>query len=182
VLGGASAVTYHAERRLRARQAGAVPITESDVQAWGAAAGSPARSTSGRWSVSVAAGTDVPVVARSVLCVLAVCPLPRRAPEVSPLEAVVACQAVLGRSRWGILRPLERDCTSGWPAIRATAGRAGQGGTCWPLPTMVIPPGETKRPRARSCCLSTPTWTPPGTTAFSSTMACLITARGPIRA
>ena len=36
--------------------------------------------------------------------------------------------------------------------------------TGWPLPTTVMPPSDTAKPRARSCSLSTPTAAPSGTT------------------
>src|SRR5208282_4865046 len=40
------------------------------------------------------------------------------------------------------------------PARRAGEGH---GGTSWPLPTTVMPPADTVKPRARSRSLSTPT-------------------------
>src|SRR5262249_48073352 len=55
--------------------------------------------------------------------------------------------------------------------------RCGQGATTCPLPTTVTPPGDTVRPRARSCSLSTPTVTPSRTATFLSKMACRTTAR-----
>src|ERR1700735_968363 len=45
--------------------------------------------------------------------------------------------------------------------------------TC-PLPTTVMPPGETAKPRARSCSLSTPILAPSGTMTFLSMIASLI--------
>src|SRR5215471_6508809 len=53
--------------------------------------------------------------------------------------------------------------------------------TSWPLPTTVMPPAETTKPRARSCSLSTPTTAPSGTTTFLSRIAFSTTARRPIR-
>src|ERR1035438_8287237 len=54
------------------------------------------------------------------------------------------------------------------------------GMTSWPLPTTVMPPAETTKPRALSCSLSTPTWAHSGTVTFLSMIASLITAWRPI--
>src|SRR5216683_7634949 len=52
----------------------------------------------------------------------------------------------------------------------------GHGVTSWPLPTTVMPPAETTKPRARSWSLSTPTTALSGTTTFLSRMAFSTTA------
>src|SRR5258708_7261538 len=67
----------------------------------------------------MAVGTGVPVVARSVLCVLAVCPFARRAPEATPLEAVAACQAVPGPV------PAGDSVTAGTGIVRAAGQPSG---------------------------------------------------------
>src|ERR1022692_1430891 len=59
-------------------------------------------------------------------------------------------------------------------------GPAGHGTTCWPLPTTVMPPAETTKPRALSRTLSTPICAHSGTVTFLSMMASLITAWRPI--
>src|SRR5260370_32383417 len=51
---------------------------------------------------------------------------------------------------------------------QSAGGTAGHGGTTCPLPTTVIPPLDTTRPRARSWFLSTPTVAPSWTTTFLS--------------
>src|SRR6185437_13878277 len=58
--------------------------------------------------------------------------------------------------------------------------RAGQGVTTWPLPTTVMPPADTTKPRALSCSLSTPTTAPSGTSTFLSRIAFWTTAYRPI--
>src|SRR5690349_5218859 len=54
------------------------------------------------------------------------------------------------------------------------------GTTSCPLPTTVMPPAETTKPRARSCSLSTPTWAHSGTLTFLSMIASRTTACRPI--
>ena len=51
--------------------------------------------------------------------------------------------------------------------------------TVCPLPTTVMPPGDTVKPRARSCSGSTPTEAPSGTMTFLSMMAFCTTAWRP---
>src|SRR5450756_3145670 len=48
--------------------------------------------------------------------------------------------------------------------------------TSCPLPTTVMPLGDTTYPRARSCSLSTPTFAPGGTMTFLSMIASRISA------
>ena len=54
--------------------------------------------------------------------------------------------------------------------------------TVTPLPTTVIPPSETAKPRASSASGSTPTFAPSGTTTFLSKIARWTTALRPMTA
>src|SRR6202049_5210681 len=63
-------------------------------------------------------------------------------------------------------------------ACRHGAGRHAV--TSWLLPTTVMPPSDTTKPRSLSCSLSTPMTTPSGTTTFLSRMAFWITACRPM--
>src|SRR5215813_8534610 len=56
----------------------------------------------------------------------------------------------------------------------------GHRGTSWPLPTTVMPPADTTKPRARSRSLSTPTLARSGTTTFLSMIASRTTAWRPM--
>ena len=58
----------------------------------------------------------------------------------------------------------------------SAAGEHGHGTTSCPLPTTVMPPAETTKPRARSRSLSTPTCAHSGTITFLSMIASLTTA------
>src|SRR5262249_62416629 len=53
-------------------------------------------------------------------------------------------------------------------------------GTSWPLPTTVMPPADTTKPRARSRSLFTPTLARSGTTTFLSMIASRTTAWRPM--
>src|ERR1700677_740447 len=87
----------------------------------------------------------------------------------------------LGRVLAGQQRDPERP-RGGLPDARAPGDTelARHGRTSWPLPTTVMPPAETTKPRALSRSLSTPTCAHSGTVTFLSMIASLITAWRPI--
>ena len=78
-------------------------------------------------------------------------------------------------TRGSAVRPSQRASAhagflAALPLASAAEARSSRG-TSWPFPTTVMPPGDTAKPRSRSCSLSTPTCAPGGTTTFLSMIA-----------